>query len=95
MRINIEKILCDMLEFDRLAELGSKAAADQRAVYLEKAEKLYQGPLFEDSYYPWAALIQSNYEYRYVELLNNLAEYHRKNGEGKKADYYADKMNEI
>lgn len=95
MRINKEIISCDLLEFDKLVEAGSKADAGQRVAYLEKAAELYRGTPFEDSYYSWVVTIQANYEYRYVELLGSLIEYHRKNGDIQKAGYYEEKMNEI
>jgi two-component SAPR family response regulator len=95
MRINVDHILCDMLEFDKLLDTGNKAGAGKKAAYLEKAAELYQGLLFEDRYYTWVDTIQGNYEYRYVQLLNSLIEYHRKNGELKKAGYYEEKLNKI
>lgn len=95
MRINVDHIFCDMLEFDQLTDAGSKAAAGHKAAYLEKAAELYKGLLFEDSYYAWVDTIQGNYEYRYVELLDGLVEYHRKNGDVQKADYYEEKLNKI
>ncbi|MPL94267.1 Chemotaxis response regulator protein-glutamate methylesterase [bioreactor metagenome] len=95
MRINMELIVCDMLEFDKLIESANNASAGQRAVTLEKAAELYRGLLFEDSYYTWVVTIQSNYEYRYIELLNYLIDYHLENGEKQKAVYYEEKMNQL
>lgn len=95
MRINVDHISCDMLEFDQLIYAGNKAVAGQMAAYLEKAAEIYQGLLFEDRYYEWVGTIQGSYEYRYVELLNSLIEYHQRNGELQKAGHYEEKLNEI
>ena len=92
MRIDPELIVCDMLEFNKLIDAGNKADADIRTAYLEKAAELYQGLPFEDSYYTWVNTIQSNYEYRYLELLNSLIEHYRRNFNRQKADYYENKM---
>lgn len=94
MRINTELIVCDMLEFDKMIDAGNRDA-DERVVYLEKAEKLYQGLLFEDCYYTWVNTIQGYYEYKYAELLDNLIAYYRKNSNEQKAGYYEEKLKKI
>lgn len=95
MRINAELIKCDMLEFDKLIDAGNRGGSDERAACMEKAAALYQGSLFEDGYYAWADTIQSNYEYRYVELLDILIEYYRKNGDRQKMAFYEEKLRTI
>lgn len=92
MRIDAELIVCDMLEFNKLIDAGNRADADERAVYLEKAAGLYQGLLFEDGYYTWVNTIQGFYEYRYLELLDNLIAYYRKKADEQKAGYYEEKL---
>ncbi len=95
MRINMELIVCDILEFDRLIDAGNRADDAERAVCLERAAELYQGLIFEDGYYTWVNTIQGFYEYRYVELLDNLIEYYCKNSDMKKAGYYEQKLKTI
>jgi len=95
MRINTEQIECDLLEFDKLIEEGNSEDADDRAAQMEKAVKLYQGLLFEDGYYPWADIIQSHYEYRYMELLDGLISYFRRNNDAQKTGFYEEKLRTI
>ncbi|HYE11564.1 MAG TPA: response regulator [Patescibacteria group bacterium] len=95
MRINAELIVCDMLEFDKLIDAGNRADADERSVYLEKAAELHHGLLFEDSYYTWVNTIQGYYEYRYVELLDNLIAYYKKKSDEQKAGYYEKKLKAV
>lgn len=92
MRINTEQIECDLLKFDKLIEAGNSANAGDNAAQMEKAAELYQGLPFEGNYYPWVSIIQGYYEYRYMELLDSLVLYYRKNGNEKKAKYYKEKL---
>lgn len=92
MRINTDLILCDMLEFDKLIDVGNNVEADQKFIFPERAVEVYQGLPFEDSYYPWVYIIQGYYEYKYVELLESLVVHYRKNGNKKKEEYYEEKL---
>jgi len=92
MRINTEQIECDLLKFDKLIEAGKNENAEDNAAQTEKAAELYQGLPFEENYYPWASIIQGYYEYRYMELLDSLVLYYRKNHNEKKAKYYEEKL---
>ena len=95
MRINVELIECDILKFNKLIDARNRANADERVLYMEKATELYQGLPFEDGYYTWSNAIQSNYEYRYVELLDSLIAYYQKNADKQKAGFYEKKLKTI
>lgn len=95
MRINTEYILCDVLEFNKLIDAGNREGTDERFVYMKKAAELYQGLIFEDRYYNWADTIQGHYEYRYMELLDNLIEHHQNNGNEQKARFYEEKLKTV
>jgi len=95
MRINAALTKCDLLEFNKLLDAGNRADAGDRIACLEKAAELYQGLLLEDSYYAWASTVQGYYEYRYIELLDNLIAYYRKNDDEKKAGFYEEKLKTI
>lgn len=95
MRIRLEEIGCDMVEFDMLLEsVLDKKDADNTAV-LEKAVELYQGALLEDGYYSWAVAFQQKYEMEYIKLLRRLMEYYKGQSDIEKLKYYEQKLHVI
>jgi two-component SAPR family response regulator len=86
MRINLEKKDCDLLAFDRLTERTGDVAA------MEQAVALYQGPIFENAYYPWLTEYQQRYEVHYEDILSRLMEYYKKEGNQAKWEYYNDRF---
>ncbi len=76
MRIDPERIECDLYEFKKLVRLcGSVDGATIAAA--RKAVELYRGTLFEENYYDWAAIPQSELDVAYLELLEKAAAYCR------------------
>ncbi len=95
MRIDIEKISCDLIEFNKLIEQGYSASQEKMLLCLEKAAQLYQGTVFEDRYFSWATTIQSYYEIRYVDLLEKLIFQYRKQNNEQRTIFYEDILKNI
>ena len=95
MRIDLSNIDCDMVEFNKLIDLGVQSGLAERVDLFEKAAELYRGVAFEDGYYPWASTVQGYYEYRYIQILNFLIEIYKKKGNEQKRAYIENKLSEI
>ena len=92
MRIDLTGISCDLLEFDKLLAAARTASAEKMWDLMEGAAALYTGLPFEDAYFDWAGEIQGRYEYRYLELLEQLICHYKGCGEVQKAEAYEKKL---
>ncbi len=92
MRIDMTGISCDLLEFDELLTAARTAPAEKMRELMEEAATLYTGLPFEDAYFDWAGEIQGRYEYRYLELLEQLVCHFKSCGDMQKAQAYETKL---
>jgi len=95
MRIDLRRISSDLVDFDNLLNSAQASADEKKTDLLEQAAALYTGLPFEDSYYDWADEIQGRYEYRYLQLLDNLIPLLTNCGNFQKAETYKRKLQSI
>ncbi|REK76008.1 response regulator [Paenibacillus paeoniae] len=91
--LNIEDIKVDLLEFDQFSK--SYHADKSKMEMLEQMVELYKGMLFENKLYSWTLSIQQPYEVKFDNALNSLIQFHKGNGDEKKAEYYEMKKNAL
>lgn len=94
MRICLDSIDCDIVEFDCLVSKCKKIDNDNIAL-AEKAVALYIGGLFEDNYYEWGIIEQQKYEIAYEEILNDLVRYFKEAEIKEKYKFYSLKLKEL
>lgn len=92
MRIDLTGINCDLTEFDKLLEKARATSVEESPDLLEQAAALYTGSPFEDAYFKWASEIQGRYEYRYLQLLDQLIRHFKSCGDLQKAEVYEKKL---
>jgi len=92
MRIDLSGISCDLLEFDRLLGEARTASREKRPALMERAAALYTGLPFEDAYFGWTGEIQGRYEYRYLELLEQLVCHFKSCDDLQNAEVYEKKL---
>jgi two-component SAPR family response regulator len=76
MRFCMDRVDCDLLEFDRFAE-DCKTINSTNASLAENALALYTGHVFEDSYYSWVVGFQQEYERIQMNLRERLLYYYQ------------------
>jgi len=92
MRIRLETVECDMLNYDKLVEASKDRNSRNRIYLMEKAAGLYQGSLMEEGYYSWVAGIQQHYDIEYTRLLVDLIDLYKKEKQALKIKYYEEKL---
>lgn len=91
MRIRLEEIACDMVDFEDLLQNCRNIDSDN--IHLaEKAVEFYKGMLFEDSYYSWVTEAQQHYELSCLNLLRKMDDYFQKIGDQEKQRFYMEKV---
>ncbi len=88
MRINIEHMHCDFVEFEKMIKTSVKNNIIIDPMTLEKVLELYKGKFLEDSYYDWAIPLQNYLEMQAEGAMKLLAAYYRKEGNGEKTLFY-------
>lgn len=97
MRINLEGVDCDLVAFDRIEEElrrkvgGAGIEGTEQLEQMEQLAELYQGPLFEDTYFPWLAGYQQSYEVRLEGILKHLMAHYQQVGDENRWQYYSEK----
>lgn len=76
MRFCMDRVFCDLIEFDHLAE-DCKTIDSTNASLAEHALALYTGHVFEDSYYSWVVGFQQEYERIQMNLRERLLHYYQ------------------
>jgi two-component SAPR family response regulator len=93
MRIRLEGIDCDLVNFCGLVEASSDLNSPNRIEMMERAVELYKGNLLEDAYYSWAVDFQQKCEIEFAEMVNRLKEYYKQRSDTEKVKYYEEKSN--
>lgn len=88
MRINMEHMNCDFVEFKKIIERSVKNNIIIDPMTLEKAMELYKGKFLEDSYYDWAIPLQNHLEMQTERIIKLLAAHYRKEENGEKTLFY-------
>lgn len=81
IRLGIDNIESDIVEFDRLLERNSIKD-------LESLIYLYKGSLFEEESYNWANMKAAAYDNRYMDTIYYLKDYYESNQINGKSAYY-------
>lgn len=83
MRLKMDEMDCDIVNFDTYAEKCS-SIDETNIETAEKAIELYKGMIFEDNYYAWSVQIQQYYENTYMDILKNIVNYYERQGNEEK-----------
>lgn len=86
VELDLKRIDCDLILFDRLAEHGGTPENWRRAV------DLYTGPVLAEENYDWSLTHEAYYEMRLAELLERLIEHFRSEGKVAHARFYQVKL---
>ena len=94
MRICMNKIKCDIYEFERL-DLLCKKVNEQTIKEAIELIDIYNGMLFEGNYYSWAYIVQARYDIIYIDTLEKIIKYYEYENNFERANYFRMKKEKI
>ncbi len=94
MRIRLDDVSCDLLDFEDAFKQYSASPASSLKL-AEQACTLYRGMLFEENYYWWATEYQAHVDSLYCELCQKLSRHFSNQGDKLKEKTYLLKANLI
>jgi len=82
MRLNIDNIESDILQFEALAE------EKENVKKMEQLIDVYKGSLLEEECYGWINMKAAAYDKKYMDTICSLEEYYQENNRSAKQNFY-------